>query len=193
VVNEAKTAESEVATYTETTYLLTALACASIGSLHDLRTRRIPNILTGPAILFGLLLHLALGGPIQLGLSAIAGLAAGGIFLLFFVAGGMGAGDVKLMTAVGCLAGTAYIQEVLLATVFVGAAMGIALALRRGQLRQTLANVLTLARHHGAEGLATHPELNVRNPAVLRLPYALPIAAGCLVTVVLHVGKGLGQ
>lgn len=182
-----------MAIHTETTYIAAALVCASIGGMHDLQSRRIPNRLTGPAVLCGLLLHLALGGPVQLGLSALSGLIAGGIFLLFFVAGGMGAGDVKLMTAVGCLAGTAFIKDVLVGTVLVGALMGVVLALYRGQLRQTLTNVITLVRHHGAEGLTTHPELNVRNPTVLRLPYALPIAAGCLVTLLLQFGKGLGQ
>jgi prepilin peptidase CpaA len=173
------------------TYLTAALLCASIGSLHDLRSRRIPNLLTGPAILFGLLLHLAVGGLVQLGLSALAGLIAGGIFFLFFVAGGMGAGDVKLMAAVGCLAGTAHLKEVLVATVLVGALMGLALALYRGRLRETVANVVTLVQHHSAEGLATHPELNVKNTATLRLPYALPIAAGCLLTFFLSSGKEL--
>lgn len=173
----------------QTIYLATALACALTGSVYDLRSRRIPNRLTGPAIALGLVLHLTLGGPAQLGLSALAGFIAGGMFFLFFVAGGMGAGDVKLMAAVGCLAGTAYIREVLIATVLVGALMGLALAVYRGQLRQTFANVMTLVQHHSTEGLATHPELHVRNPTVLRMPYALPIAAGCLLTFLVQFGR----
>ncbi len=177
----------------QTIYLTAALLCALIASLHDLRSRRIPNLLTGPAILIGLALHLVLGGPAQLGLSALAGLIAGGIFLVFFLAGGMGAGDVKLMAAVGCLAGTDYLMQVLIATVLIGAVMGIALALYRGKLRQTIANVVALVRHHGAEGLSAHPDLNVKNAATLRLPYALPIAAGCLVAFVIASGKGMTQ
>ena len=175
----------------QTSYLVAALACASIGSLCDLRSRRIPNLLTGPAILFGLLFHLVQGGPMQLGLSVLGGLIAGGAFFLFFVAGGMGAGDVKLMAAVGCLAGTAYVKELLIATVLAGAGMGIVLALYRGRLRSTIANVTTLVKHHRAEGLTSHPELNVKNPSTLRLPYALPIAAGCLVTFLLASGNEL--
>jgi len=175
----------------QTTYLTAALACASIASLYDLRTRRIPNKLTLPAILCGLLLHLFRGGPAEMGMAAVAGLIAGGVFLLFFLAGGMGAGDVKLMTAVGCLAGTKSIADVLIATVLIGAVMGIALALYRGKLRQILMNVFTLVQHHRVAGLEAHPELNVRNPASLRLPYALPIAAGCLLTFVHASGKGL--
>jgi prepilin peptidase CpaA len=175
----------------QTIYMEAALACASIASMYDLRTRRIPNKLTLPAILFGLGLHLYHGGPTELGWSALAGLIAGGLFLRFFLAGGMGAGDVKLMTAVGCLVGTGNIKDVLLATVIIGGVMGIALALYRGQLKQMVLNVTTLVEHHRAEGLTEHPELNVRNPASLRLPYALPIAAGCLVAFLMTSGKEL--
>ena len=105
----------------------------------------------------------------------------------------MGAGDVKLMTAVGCLAGTAYLMDILIATVLTGAVLGVALALYRGRLRQTIANVLTLVSHHVAEGFSAHPELNVGNPATLRLPYAFPIAAGCLLGFVLASGKELAR
>ncbi len=167
----------------QTAYLLAALICASIASCYDLHSRRIPNWITGPAILTGLVLHLILGGVGQLGLSALTGLIAGGIFLLFFLAGGMGAGDVKLMAAVGCLAGMTHIAEILITTVLIGGLMGVILAIYRGRLRETLLNVSTLVQHHRAEGLTKHTEINVKNPATLRLPYAVPIAAGCLLTV----------
>jgi len=160
-----------------------SLLCAALGSVHDLRDRRIPNFITGPAVLAGLALHLALGGPAELGGSALAGLAAGGIFLIFFLAGGMGAGDVKLMTAVGCLAGLPPLQLVMVWTIVAGAVFALAVAVWRGRLRQTLGNVIVLLEHHGSAGLTPHPEINLGNPATLRLPFALPIAAGCLVTL----------
>ena len=62
-------------------YAFTALLCAAIGAAFDLRTRRIPNILTGSSILLGLLMHLLLGGWNQLGWSAAAGVIGGVIFL----------------------------------------------------------------------------------------------------------------
>jgi len=175
----------------QTTYMVAALVCASIASFYDLRTRRIPNKLTLCAIVCGLILHTVKDGPAGLGLSALAGLIGGGIFLLFFMAGGMGGGDVKLMAAIGCLVGTGNIKDVLISTVIIGAVMGIALALYRGQLRQIAGNVVKLVKHHNAVGLAAHPEINVKNQNSLRLPYALPIAAGCLVTFILASGKGL--
>ncbi len=178
-----------MAVHPQTTYMVAALVCASIGAAYDLRSRRIPNLLTGPALVFGLLLHVSLGGFSQLGLSMLGGLIAGSIFFLFFMAGGMGAGDVKLMIAVGCLAGTVYLKEILILTVLAGAAMGITLALFRGRLRQTVLNVVTLVQHHVSEGLTEHPEFNLNQPSALRVPYAIPIAVGCLLTFLLASGK----
>jgi len=107
-------------------------------------------------------------------------LIGGGVFLLFYLAGGMGAGDVKLMIAVGCLMGLAPLRLMLLVTAFAGAIYGVAVALHRRQLRQTLSNVASILAHHGREGLTPHPELNVANPLTSRLPFAVPIAAGCV-------------
>jgi prepilin peptidase CpaA len=157
-----------------------ALACAGIGSVPDVRERRIPNRLTGPAILAGLALHAALSGWRGLGDSALAGLIAGGIFFVFFLAGGMGAGDVKLMAAVGSFAGLSALPAVMVSTAIAGAVFAVAVAISRGFLRETLRNVLELLRHHSSHGIKPHSELNLGNERTLRLPFALPIAAGCL-------------
>ena len=55
----------------QTTYIVAALVCASIASLYDLRTRRIPNKLTLWAIVCGLILHLWKGGPAELGFTPL--------------------------------------------------------------------------------------------------------------------------
>ena len=47
------------------------------------------------------------------GIGTVAGFA---VFLVFYLLGGMGGGDVKLMTAVGCLAGAGNIKNVLIST-----------------------------------------------------------------------------
>jgi prepilin peptidase CpaA len=159
-----------------------ALLCAVICSIHDLRERRIPNSVTGPAILAGLLLHSFTGHWSGFGHSALAGLIAGGVALVFFVAGGMGAGDVKLMIAVGCIAGLSSMQVLLVSIAIAGAVFGIAVSVYFGRLRETLSNVFALLSHFGRQGLKPHPDLNLDNPGTLRLPFALPIAAGCLVT-----------
>jgi prepilin peptidase CpaA len=166
----------------EFTYPATASACAVLGSVFDVKSRRIPNFITMPAFLFGLVLHLALGGWRQLLTALAAGVICGLVFLIFYIAGGMGAGDVKLIMAVGCIAGLSHIAYLLVLTALSGGIMAVGLAVMRGRLRETIFNVGELASHHRHEGLQPHPELNLKNAATLRLPYALAIAGGSLLT-----------
>ena len=173
--------------HTELLFLATALAFALAGAVFDVRSRRIPNFITLPGILFGLVLHFFLGGWHELGLSAIACLICGGIFLVFWLAGGMGAGDVKLIAAVGCIAGFYQIAWLLILTALAGGVMGVALALWRGRLKETFMNVGVIAVHHRTEGLTPHPNLNVANAWTIRLPYALAIAAGSALTLCMLV------
>ena len=173
--------------HAELLYPVTSLACALAGASTDLRDRRIPNLLTLPSILFGLLLHFFIDGWRGMGNSALAGLIAGVIFLIFWLAGGMGAGDVKLITAVACIAGLSHVVYLLILTALAGGVMAIGLALWRGRLKDTIMNMVALAVHHRFEGLKPHPHLNVGNKQTLRLPYALAIAAGSAMTVCMTV------
>lgn len=165
------------------TYPATATACALVGSVFDVKSRRIPNFITVPFFLLGLAMHLALGGWKQLLTSLAAGLICGLVFLVFYIAGGMGAGDVKLIMAVGCIAGLSHIAYILVLTALSGGVMALVLAMARGRLQQTIMNVGELATHHSHEGLQPHPDLNLGNAATLRLPYALAIAGGSLITL----------
>ncbi len=169
------------------TYPATAAACALVGSVFDVKSRRIPNFITFPSIILGLAMHLAFGGWKQLFTALAAGLICGVVFLLFYIAGGMGAGDVKLMAAVGCIAGMPHVSYLLVLTALSGGGMAVALALARGQFRQTVMNVGALATHHSHEGLQPHPDLNLSNQATLRLPYALAIAGGSLLTLYFQI------
>jgi prepilin peptidase CpaA len=162
-------------------FLVTALACASIGASCDVRRRRIPNWLTGPSIMLGLAMHLSLQGWIALATAALAGVIGGGVFLLFYLGGGMGAGDVKLMAAVSVLAGLGHVGEVLVETTLLGGVLAVGWALVHGRLKAVLANVIRLIMHHGSTGLTPHPELNLANPLTFRLPYGIAIAAGAAV------------
>ena len=165
----------------EIVFTATALACACAGAVTDVRERRIPNLLTFFSIPFALICHVIFGGWEQAGWAALAGLLAGSLMMIFFLAGGMGAGDVKLMTAVGCFTGLHPLGLVLLATAAFGALFAVALAVWHGRLRQTFANCFALISHHSRKGLAPHDELNLKHESSLRMPFALPIAAGCLV------------
>jgi prepilin peptidase CpaA len=68
-------------------------------------------------------------------------------------------------------------------TALAGGVMAVGLAVARGRLQETLANVGAIASHHTHEGLQPHPDLNLKNAATLRLPYALAIAGGSMLTL----------
>lgn len=170
----------------ECVYLLLASLCASAGAISDARRRRIPNLLTGTSIVLGLLLHLQTGGWRQMGMAAVAGLVGGAIFFVFFVVGAMGAGDVKLMAAISVIAGFGHLAELFMAIAFTGGVFALLLAISHRQLKATLANVASLIRHHAASGVMPHPDLNLDNPYALRIPYGVPIAAGCWIVVLMQ-------
>lgn len=163
------------------------LLCATLSAVYDVRSRRIPNFITFPAMVFGLILHGALGGWGQLVTAAAGGLICGFIFLVFYLAGGMGAGDVKLITAAGCIAGLPLIGRLLLWTALAGGVMAIGLAVYRRQLATTLRNVCAIVLHHRVMGLTPHAQFNISNDRTLRLPYALAITAGSALTLCLLV------
>ena len=162
----------------DTIYALAAFVWAAAGAVYDIRTRRIPNFVTGSGILAALLLHASLGGWRSLSGALGGGLLAGFVFLLFYLAGGMGAGDVKLITAVCALAGLGAVGGILLGTALLGGLFAAVLALAHRRLKETLTNLARLALHHGCTGLRPPPELNLDNPGALRLPYGLAIAGG---------------
>ena len=143
----------------------------------DVQARRIPNALTGPAIALALLAHLAFDGASGLRGSLVGMLVAGGLLLPGWLFRFTGAGDVKLMAAVG--AWFAFPQA-LLATLFAliaGGIVALAVAARRGILRQTLWNTAWLgawAFRPNAVAVAQPPGSGVR------FPFALAVLAGSI-------------
>jgi prepilin peptidase CpaA len=156
-----------------------AAMCAFLASYYDVRQHRIPNPLTGSALAAGLLSHYWFGGWNSMSNSLFAGLTIGGMFFVLFLAGGMGAGDVKLMVAIGSIVGFPAIQPVTLFTVLAAGCFALILAASHGELKRTLGNLCRLLAHHTKEGLRPHPILNLSNGSTLRLPFAVPVAIGC--------------
>ena len=89
---------------------LAAIATGAGASIWDVRTRRIPNALTFGSAAVALAFHAFDAGSLRALPVAVAWSVAGWIvgFLLFlpvFLLGGMGAGDVKLLAALGAWLG----------------------------------------------------------------------------------------
>jgi prepilin peptidase CpaA len=162
----------------EILFLSAAVAWSMVGAVWDIATRRIPNLLSYSGMLVGILLRASVLGWRGLATALAGGALAGGIFFLLYLVRGMGAGDVKLMAAVGCFAGFPAVVQIMVACALAGGIMALAVALYRSTALRMLRNVWELLRFHAAHGVQVHPTLNIDNPQATRLPYAIAIAAG---------------
>jgi prepilin peptidase CpaA len=174
----------------ESVFMSGALLVAAIGCATDVESRRIPNRLAYPAILIALTARAALQGWHGVASGLEGGLIAGGAFFAFFLLHAMGAGDVKLMTAVGCAAGVGHALEIVLASAIAGGIFAILHSLLHRRLRVVLGNVVELARFHVLAGAEAHPTLNLSNPQAVRMPYGVAIAAGALYSALAFYCRG---
>src|ERR1700741_2213685 len=81
------------------------LGIAGVACAWDLRTHRIPQVLTLGGALTGILFHLITGGWTAGGLSVVGWIVGIAIFFVPFALGGLGGGDVKLLGALGAWLG----------------------------------------------------------------------------------------
>lgn len=156
------------------------LAAVTVAAFTDIRSRRIPNALVVGAFLSGFAANAFLSGVDGLWRAgAGAGLAMLVYFPLFLLRG-MGAGDVKLMMAVGALAGPRAWFWVFVIAALTGAVSGMALALSRGRLRVTLINTGFIVRQLFLfrNPSLSREQLSVHSAGALRLPHGVAIACG---------------
>jgi prepilin peptidase CpaA len=146
----------------------------------DGQTSRIPNWLTVPGFIAGVAVHTYLNGWHGT-LEALEGAAlALAILLPFVLLRALGAGDWKLMGAVGALLGPWMLLFVLLASFFIAGAMAVALMIYAKRMRETLQNMGSIIRGFFAFGLRAHPEISLDNPGLLKLPFGVAAAIGTL-------------
>jgi len=163
-----------------------AVATVLAACFFDVSASRIPNVLNFTAATLAILFHSF--APAGAGWSsAMLGLFVGlAVFFPLFALGAMGAGDVKLMAAVGGWIGAISILHVALYGSVAGGVLALVVALRKRYLRQALTNVKLLATYWWVEGVKPFPALTIESTHSLRLPYALAIAAGLAVTIWQH-------
>jgi len=161
-------------------FLLGAVLVALVGAVSDIRSARIPNRLTYIALLAALPLRTALLGLAGLKSGAIGILVAGGLFLLLFVIGAMGGGDMKLMAAVGAWVGSTQVLKLILVSALAGGVLAIGSIIFRNVVGETIRNTMRLVYYRLTSGLQPHPELNVQSVSSQRVPYGVAIAVGVL-------------
>ena len=110
-----------------------------VATIVDLRTRRIPNVLTGTMAGAGLGLAVFGLGGISVG-AAVLGCVVGLVLMLpGHALGATGGGDVKLMAAVGSLLGPLVVVNAVLFTAVAGGVLAVTVAIQRRRLGTTLA------------------------------------------------------
>jgi Flp pilus assembly protein protease CpaA len=116
--------------------------CASLAAaITDVRRRCIPNVLTLPLLAGGMVFAYLQGGMQGAGESIAACIALAAPFVLLFVFGGGGAGDAKLMGAIGAWLGWEQGIVVLFCVCAAGMVLALAKAALKRRLRFVLANV----------------------------------------------------
>ena len=164
-----------------------------IATVTDLRSRRIPNWLTVSALVLGFLLNalIAYPSPLQgLWLAAKGFLLAFGLNLVMYILHMIGAGDVKLLAAVGAMVGISDFIGIFMLTALIGGVLAIVLMMLKGRVRQTLWNVgymiSELIRWRAPH--LTREQLDVGSDKALRLPGAVRVCLGVIAFLVMaHV------
>jgi prepilin peptidase CpaA len=159
-----------------------AILVATVACVTDLRSRRISNRLIVAGLVSGMSFNLVFSGLAGLGWSLLGALLGLAIFLPFFALGGLGGGDVKLLSCLGAILGPKDLLAVALVGAVIGGVMALILALARRRFLATVRGVAELLAFWAAGGLKPSPVLSLDNPGTLKIPYAVPVAAGtCLV------------
>ncbi len=161
-------------------------------AISDLRTGKIFNYITYPAIVWGLGASLfrddlpALAKMTVPVTSAAAGFAIGFlVFLLAYLMGWMGGGDVKLMAAVGALMGYPFILHAMFYSLFAGGVAALLVLIWRGQLLASLRDFGRLVRQSVVPGMP-HVPLEALGGS---LPFGVAISFGTMFALSLaHLG-----
>ena len=152
----------------------------AVAAVFDIRFRRIPNWLVLAGILIGFVWNVSSLGWPGLGRAA-AGLGLGfALYFPLFLLRARGAGDVKLLAAVGAITGPGNCFWVFLLTALLGGVIAMVVLLFRGRVRHTLFNVSWILRDllRLKAPYQSSDELDVTTNKGLRLPHGAIMAVG---------------
>lgn len=163
-------------------YLLLFLSLILLlASIFDLSQRRIPNALTFPAMVTGIVYWTFLNG-MEGFMHGTGGLSLGiGILLVFYLKGMMGAGDVKLLGAVGSFLGPHGVFHAFLYSAIIGGLYALFVLARSRVLKQTVMRYGLMAKAYLGTG-----QLMYIPPQEGELPplcYGVAISLGTILSV----------
>lgn len=166
------------------------LALVLVAGAYDLRFRRIPNWLNLISVVAGFAVNGMLSGGPGLKTAFLGFALALLVYVPLYLVRAMGAGDVKLMAAVGAMAGPRHWLEIFLVTAIFGGIASLVLIALRKRFHQTLVNLAVIGAEllHFRVPAHSDERLDMRSPEGLHLPHAVVIASGCIAFILFTIG-----
>ena len=170
----------------EITKLVILAIILLIAVVSDIRFHKIFNWLTFPAMVVAVSYHSYMSGLQGLIFSVVGIFVGIGLLILFYFKGGMGAGDVKLMGAVGGMIGAKGVFVAFLCTALVGGIFAIVLLTLHGRLKETAKRYGTILKVliFTWSLIYLPPEKEEKMPL---MPYGVSIAIGTSLAVLRNV------
>ena len=158
------------------------VALVASAGIFDFCKRKIPNWLNLSGLTLGIGLNVFLLHGAGLAHSCLGLVCAIAIYLPLYLLRGIGAGDVKLMAAVGAIVGPSNWLGIFLLTALLGGVLAVVLVGVKRRLYHTCWNVRLILQEmlHGRPPARNNPFLDVRNQSQLRMPHGTVIAVGAI-------------
>src|SRR5438477_12547516 len=150
-------------------WILAAIFALTAG-VTDARWRRIPNWLTYPAILVGIILHSIAEGWHGTRLSLLGTGLGLGLLLPFVLVRSLGGGDWKLVGGLGAFFGPSRLVQVLVFTLLINGLMALCLVIWKRRLGQTFRNLGRMAAAFFRLHLPGQ-DLTIDNPEAAKVPF----------------------
>jgi len=166
------------------------IGASTVAAIWDASSRKIPNILTGPLLLSGLVWASCIGGFAGIGESFVACIVMAGPYIFLFLTAGGGAGDAKMMGAIGAWLGLINGLVALVCVSMAGVILGVIFLVRRRGL-SSLKPALTLGLIWVFSILDRRKqEPSEKSKPLARMPYGLAILTGvCLAVIGVELWK----
>jgi prepilin peptidase CpaA len=169
--------------------LAVVLVAALAAAVTDVLRFKVHNILTLPLLATGLIYHAAVGGSAGFAASLAGALLGFGVLIGFYLLGGMGGGDVKLLSAIGAWLGIQLTFWVFIVSSLAAGVYALALVLKHHMARETWTNlqiiwyrVAAIGRHLAAEDRVEAEVLRGDRRGRV-VPFAAMVAVGVVVTL----------
>ena len=163
------------------TTLMLLVPLAAIITYYDVRYRRIPNKFVLATLVAGLTANAFLAGWRGIGASLAGCAIAFGLMLILHCFGALGAGDVKLFSAIGATIGVNLVLPTFLVVLITGGGIAILTMLRAGTVRETMDRVGYI--FSSLLFSWTVPRLNLPEDKRQTVPYGVAIMLGSLISL----------